>query len=199
MLIESPILPKSLSLITDTTGYFKTESGLGKGLYKITVSADGFATLKKEVNVTGSGIVTTNFSLTPGGGSISTVSRAVALVGFAGIRNMALSLVLLEHTDVGAAVASSSSRVVRLASDDDEEIERRFVAGAFPAEIERRLGIAERVRFLGAEVVPVIDSSNTTDYAAAVVQNAFDDVRRDLQSLRKFSIFGREIPDFLIT
>ncbi|HET7795284.1 MAG TPA: protein kinase [Rhizobacter sp.] len=32
-----------------------------------------------------------------GGGNISTVSRAVALVGFAGIRNMALSLVLLEH------------------------------------------------------------------------------------------------------
>ena len=34
---------------------------------------------------------------TAGGGSISTVSRAVALVGFAGIRNMALSLVLIEH------------------------------------------------------------------------------------------------------
>ncbi|RQP22071.1 serine/threonine protein kinase [Piscinibacter terrae] len=32
-----------------------------------------------------------------GGGSISTVSRAIALIGFAGIRNMALSLVLLEH------------------------------------------------------------------------------------------------------
>ncbi len=32
-----------------------------------------------------------------GGGSISTVSRAVALVGFNGIRNMALSLVLLDH------------------------------------------------------------------------------------------------------
>ncbi|CAM5796312.1 protein kinase domain-containing protein [Rhizobacter fulvus] len=31
------------------------------------------------------------------GGSISTVSRAVALVGFAGIRNLAMSLVLLEH------------------------------------------------------------------------------------------------------
>lgn len=31
------------------------------------------------------------------GGSISTVSRAVQLVGFNGIRNMALSLVLLEH------------------------------------------------------------------------------------------------------
>lgn len=32
-----------------------------------------------------------------GGGTISTVSRAVALVGFAGIRKMAVSLVLLEH------------------------------------------------------------------------------------------------------
>ncbi|MCB1981610.1 MAG: HDOD domain-containing protein [Rhodoferax sp.] len=32
-----------------------------------------------------------------GAGSIATVSRAVALVGFAGIRNMALSVVLLEH------------------------------------------------------------------------------------------------------
>jgi eukaryotic-like serine/threonine-protein kinase len=32
-----------------------------------------------------------------GAGSISTVSRAVALVGFAGIRNMALSVILLEH------------------------------------------------------------------------------------------------------
>ncbi len=32
-----------------------------------------------------------------GGGNISTVSRAAALVGFAGIRNMALSLVLLER------------------------------------------------------------------------------------------------------
>jgi len=31
------------------------------------------------------------------GGAVSTVSRAVALVGFAGIRNMALSLVLMEH------------------------------------------------------------------------------------------------------
>lgn len=32
-----------------------------------------------------------------GGGNVSTVSRAVTLVGFNGIRNMALSLVLLEH------------------------------------------------------------------------------------------------------
>jgi len=32
-----------------------------------------------------------------GGGSISTVSRAVALIGFAGVRNLAMSLVLVEH------------------------------------------------------------------------------------------------------
>jgi len=34
-----------------------------------------------------------------GGGTISTVSRAVALVGFAGIRNLALSLILLERME----------------------------------------------------------------------------------------------------
>lgn len=32
-----------------------------------------------------------------GGGAISTISRAVSLIGFAGIRNLALSLVLVEH------------------------------------------------------------------------------------------------------
>ncbi|MBL8333600.1 MAG: HDOD domain-containing protein, partial [Rubrivivax sp.] len=32
-----------------------------------------------------------------GGGTIATVSRAVALIGFAGVRNIALSLVLLDH------------------------------------------------------------------------------------------------------
>jgi len=32
-----------------------------------------------------------------GGGTISTVSRAIALIGFAGVRNIALSLVLLDH------------------------------------------------------------------------------------------------------
>lgn len=34
-----------------------------------------------------------------GGGTISTVSRAVALIGFAGIRNLALSLILLERME----------------------------------------------------------------------------------------------------
>lgn len=34
-----------------------------------------------------------------GGGSIGTVSRAIALIGFGGVRNLALSLVLIEHMD----------------------------------------------------------------------------------------------------
>jgi len=48
-----------------------------------------------------------------GGGTISTVSRAVALVGFAGIRNMALSLVLLEHMQDKAHAARLREEFVR--------------------------------------------------------------------------------------
>jgi HD-like signal output (HDOD) protein len=59
-----------------------------------------------------------------GGGTISTVSRAVALVGFAGIRNMALSLVLLEHMhDKGHA------------SQLKEEFLRSLMAGAVAGEL----------------------------------------------------------------
>ena len=41
-----------------------------------------------------------------GGGSVSTISRAVSLVGFTGIRNMALSLVLLEHMGTSCTPAT---------------------------------------------------------------------------------------------
>jgi HD-like signal output (HDOD) protein len=47
------------------------------------------------------------------GGSISTVSRAVTLVGFNGIRNMALSLVLLEHMQDKAHAAQLKDEFVR--------------------------------------------------------------------------------------
>ena len=50
-----------------------------------------------------------------GGGSVSTVSRAVALVGFAGIRNMALRLVLLEHMQDKAHAQPAEGRVPALA------------------------------------------------------------------------------------
>ena len=47
------------------------------------------------------------------GGAVSTVSRAVALVGFAGIRNMALSLVLLDHMPDTAHAAQLKEEFLR--------------------------------------------------------------------------------------
>ena len=47
------------------------------------------------------------------GGNISTVSRAVSLVGFDGIRNMALSLVLLEHMRDKAHAAQLKDEFLR--------------------------------------------------------------------------------------
>jgi eukaryotic-like serine/threonine-protein kinase len=59
-----------------------------------------------------------------GAGNISTISRAVALVGFAGIRNMALSVVLLEHMqDKGQAAQIK------------EEFLRALMAGTLAAEL----------------------------------------------------------------
>jgi serine/threonine protein kinase len=58
------------------------------------------------------------------GGGISTVSRAVALVGFAGIRNMALSVILLEHMkDKGHAAQMK------------EEFLRALMAGTLAGEL----------------------------------------------------------------
>jgi eukaryotic-like serine/threonine-protein kinase len=51
----------------------------------------------KDVALTNKLLKLVNSAHFGGGGRISTVSRAVSLVGFNGIRNMALSLVLLEH------------------------------------------------------------------------------------------------------
>ncbi|WP_342131308.1 HDOD domain-containing protein [Hydrogenophaga sp. OTU3427] len=74
------------------------------------------------------------------GGGISTVSRAVSLIGFAGIRNMALSLLLLEHMQDKAHAQQLRTEFLRallaatLASDlcvkatDGEEA---FIGGLF--------------------------------------------------------------------
>ena len=48
-----------------------------------------------------------------GGGSISTVSRAVSLIGFAGIRNIAMSLVLLEHMQNKAHASQLKTEFLR--------------------------------------------------------------------------------------
>jgi HD-like signal output (HDOD) protein len=66
---------------------------------------------------------TVHFTSVAGGG-VSTVSRAVAMVGFAGIRNMALSVVLLEHMgDKGHAAQLK------------EEFLRALMAGTLAAEM----------------------------------------------------------------
>ena len=72
------------------------------------------------------------------GGSISTVSRAVSLVGFNGIRNMALSLVLLEHM-----------RDKVHASLLKEEFVRSLMAGAIASELCTASNESEEA-FIGA-------------------------------------------------
>lgn len=73
-----------------------------------------------------------------GGGSISTVSRAIALVGFAGIRNMALSLVLLEHMNDKAH-----------AQHLKEEFLRALMAGSLAGELSSSARETEEC-FIGA-------------------------------------------------
>lgn len=73
-----------------------------------------------------------------GGGGISTVSRAVALIGFAGIRNLALSLVLLERME-------NKGHAQRLRED--------FLRSLMAASVARELCLSEREAeeaFLGA-------------------------------------------------
>ncbi len=66
---------------------------------------------------------TAHFTAVAGGG-IGTVSRAVALVGFAGIRNMTLSLLLLEHMGDKAHAAQLK-----------EEFLRALMAGTLASEL----------------------------------------------------------------
>ena len=72
------------------------------------------------------------------GGNINTVSRAVTLVGFNGIRNMALSLVLLEHMQDKAHAAQLK-----------EEFLRSLMAGAIGGELCPNQGESE-ASFIGA-------------------------------------------------
>ncbi len=73
-----------------------------------------------------------------GGGNISTVSRAVALVGFAGIRNMALSVVLLEHMQDKTHAAGLK-----------EEFLRALMAGSLATELNPVARESEEA-FIGA-------------------------------------------------
>jgi len=72
------------------------------------------------------------------GGSISTISRAVALVGFNGVRNMAMSLVLLEHMHDKAH-----------ANQLKEEFLRALMAGMVAGELGMMVRDSEEA-FIGA-------------------------------------------------
>lgn len=72
------------------------------------------------------------------GGNISTVSRAVALIGFAGIRNLAMSLVLLEHMHDKAH-----------ANQLKEEFLRSLLAGMLASELGGLVRAGEEA-FIGA-------------------------------------------------
>ncbi|MEK6544205.1 MAG: FlgD immunoglobulin-like domain containing protein [Elusimicrobiota bacterium] len=89
--IESPVMSKSMSLTTSSTGYYKTDGGLGSGLYNINVSASGYALGKKQQFINpGQAFlgtaVTVDFAMKPAGGSVSgTVSETVLkTVGYIG-------------------------------------------------------------------------------------------------------------------
>ncbi|HSV51030.1 MAG TPA: HDOD domain-containing protein [Burkholderiaceae bacterium] len=73
-----------------------------------------------------------------GGGTISTVSRAVSLVGFNAVRNMALSLVLLEHMQDKAHVGQLK-----------EEFLRALMAGSVASELAMATREGEEA-FIGA-------------------------------------------------
>ncbi|MDH5339224.1 MAG: HDOD domain-containing protein, partial [Rubrivivax sp.] len=73
-----------------------------------------------------------------GAGTISTVSRAVQLVGFAGIRNMALSVVLLEHMHDKSKAAQIK-----------EEFLRALMSGTLAAELTPVASDAEET-FIGS-------------------------------------------------
>jgi eukaryotic-like serine/threonine-protein kinase len=75
---------------------------------------------------------------TSAGGAVSTVSRAVALVGFAGIRNLAMSLVLVEHMHDKAH-----------ANQLKEEFLRALMAGMLASELSSILRESEEA-FIGA-------------------------------------------------
>jgi serine/threonine protein kinase len=121
-----------------------------------------------------------------GGGSINTVSRAVALIGFAGIRNMALSLVLLEHMNDKAHANLLKEEFLRslMAASLADELcgERRDSEEAFIGAMFQNLGRlltefyfpeeAAKVRSLARAAdktsAPRRPSATTIDHAASI-------------------------------
>ncbi len=122
-----------------------------------------------------------------GGGSISTVSRAVALVGFSGIRNLALSLILLERMEnkahaqqlreefLRSLMAASLARELCLNPREAEEaflcamlhnLGRSLSEFYFPEEAQqiRRITRTERVnQVTGAAAAPLSEAAASAE------------------------------------
>ncbi|MET0518792.1 MAG: HDOD domain-containing protein [Burkholderiaceae bacterium] len=115
-----------------------------------------------------------------GGGSISTVSRAVALVGFAGIRNLALSLILLERMEnkahaqqlreefLRSLMAASLARELCLTPRENEEaflcamfhnLGRTLTGFYFPEEAQQVRRITRPDRKAGDEAQPPLSEA----------------------------------------
>ena len=123
-----------------------------------------------------------HFSQAAGGG-VSTVSRAVALVGFAGIRNMALSVVLLEHMNDKAHANVLKTEFLRslmaghLAgelSTAGRESEEAFIGALFqnlgrlvtefylPEEAQQIRSLVKPVTSQGAALAPPLDETTAS-------------------------------------
>ncbi|UXH77010.1 serine/threonine protein kinase [Roseateles amylovorans] len=129
-----------------------------------------------------------------GGGHISTVSRAVALVGFGGIRNLALSLVLLERMEnkqhaqrlkeefLRSLMAGSLSRELCLVPRENEE---SFLATMFqglgrllsefylPEEAQQVRRLVRPERGMGEQAAPPV---NEAAASAQVLGLSYEDL-----------------------
>jgi len=92
----------------------------------------------KDVALTHKLLRLVNSALYARGGGVGTVSRAVSLVGFVGIRNMAMSLLLLEHMP-----DKSNAQLLK------EEFLRALMAGSIAAELGVTAAEGEEA-FIGA-------------------------------------------------
>ncbi|MEJ6001882.1 protein kinase domain-containing protein [Paucibacter soli] len=115
-----------------------------------------------------------------GGGGITTVSRAAALIGFAGIRNLAMSLILLERMEnkahaqqlrvefLRSLMAGSLARELCSATRENEEaflaamlqnLGRLLTEFYFPEEAEQVRRITRPERRAGAAAAPLSEAA----------------------------------------
>jgi eukaryotic-like serine/threonine-protein kinase len=112
-------------------------------------------------------------------GGVNTVSRAVALVGFAGIRNMALSLVMLEHMQDKSQARALREEFLRsllaahLASQT--AVEPREAEEAFIGALFQNLGRTLTRFYLTEEALRIDEAMRPADGGGAALAAALDE------------------------